>query len=126
MPVGVFEFIPDEFATRHIFVADSAGSFTVFEFLAESGEELCGSVFVILADDSMEAKVIGALLRVLEVESIEIFPSRIYAVRHLQSLLFSDRIGTRLYVAGTETLYGLVAQLCEVMGMDGSAVVIAR
>lgn len=126
MPCGVFDFIADEFATRHVFVADSGGSFAVLDLLIESREDLCGTVFVVFADDGMDKRIIEMFLRALDVEHIEIFSSRIHAIRHLQSLLSPNRIGTRLYVAGTETLCDLVVQLCEAMGMDGAAVVIAR
>lgn len=105
----------------HLIVADGEGAAAILDLAAKTPAGFFARTHVIYIPLGTVTDLIGGL-RALAPETLYEAPSLAAAVPRLQQVLSTARMGTRLYLAGTEGLIGQVMRLAIEAGMDHASI----
>lgn len=113
---------PDIFAKLNLIVCDRDGSDAVIELLRRADAEFATRSKTLLCAEGMDWADINLLIETMRPAAVAPFPSLDAAVVALREALAAAKMGTRLYVAGTEPLIGSVVQSAMQFGVDHNSV----
>lgn len=105
----------------HYFVADASGAECVIRVAEAAPRDFMEKVHILYVPTPGENALITALYA-LGAKRFEHFPTIDDAVARLGDWLSDARMGSQLYLAGTETLIGKAVAVAEECGLDHSAV----
>lgn len=106
---------------HHILVGQGSGGKALLRLLAMMREVLA-KTSVIYSTESFSGVDLDAELRCVEVGRHDTFASNDDAVAALDKILGKSRMGTRLYVAGSESFIGSVMQVASKFNMNSDEV----
>ncbi|KAB0682741.1 dimethylamine monooxygenase subunit DmmA family protein [Aureimonas leprariae] len=110
---------PDRNAKRHIAAAEGEGALGIEAAFADDADVL-GRTTIIYTPGASASH--GDRLAALRADALHVLPSTETALTRLAGLLAASRMGTRLYVAGSEDFIGQVRALAAASGLDADAV----
>ena len=106
----------------HLFVADGEGASAILDLAAKASAAFFGKAHIIYIPDSGSSRNVGEALRALHPDSFYEGPSVAAALPRLAQALSTARMGTRVYLAGTEGLIGQAMRLALEAGIDHAAI----
>ena len=106
----------------HIFVADGEGASAILDLAATAAPEFFHKAHIIYISDSFASQSLEERLRALRPDSIYEGRSLAAALPRLAQVLSTARMGTRVYLAGTEGLIGQAMRLALEAGIDHAAI----
>ena len=106
----------------HLFVADGEGASAILDLAAKASAAFFGKAHIIYIPDSGSSRTVGEALRALHPDSFYEGPSVAAALPRLAQALSTARMGTRVYLAGTEGLIGQAMRLALEAGIDHAAI----
>ncbi len=108
--------------TLHLLVADGEGAAAILDMAGRAPPGFFGRAHIIHVADASAGARYGEPLRRLDAQTIYEGPSLAAALPRLQRVLATARMGTRLYLAGTEGLIGQAMRLAIEAGMDHASI----
>ncbi len=106
----------------HLFVADGEGGSAILDLAAKASPEFFQRAHIIYIPDSAASTNYGEALRSFRPDSFYEGPSIAAALPRLAQALSTARMGTRVYLAGTEGLIGQAMRLALEAGFDHAAI----
>ena len=106
----------------HLFVADGEGALAILDLAAKASPEFFEKAHIIYIPDSGTSRNVCDALRALHADSFYEGPSVAAALPRLTQALSTARMGTRVYLAGTEGLIGQAMRLALEAGIDHAAI----
>jgi hypothetical protein len=113
---------PDLFARSNVIVCDRDGSDAVLEMLRRTDGEFANRSTVLLCAEGMDWAEINMLTGEMKPAAAAPFPNLDATVVRLKEILAAAKMGTRLYVAGTEPLIGSVVQTAMLYGVNHKSI----
>lgn len=108
--------------TLHLFAADGEGALAILEMAGTAPPGFFEHAHIVYVPGPSAAARHGDRLRSLTPRSFFEGPSLPAILPRLQQVLANARMGTRLYLAGTEGLIGQVMRLAIEAGMDHASI----
>ncbi|MDQ0736545.1 dimethylamine monooxygenase subunit DmmA family protein [Arthrobacter agilis] len=112
------ELTPMGTGSNHIAAAQGSGGEPLVRLLGEMSPEQLSSTTVLYSTESFTGRNHLADLRAFAVRELIVFPSNADAVGGLDALLSTARMGTRLYLSGSEGFIGTSMQVATSYGMN--------
>jgi hypothetical protein len=109
---------PRENASLHLIVADGEGAYAILDLAKAVPGEFFGKAHIIYVAGAAAAKNYGARLRALKPDIVYEGPSIAATLPRLAQTLATARIGTQIYLAGTEGLIGQAMKVALDAGVD--------
>ncbi len=106
----------------HLFVADAEGAAAILDLAARASPEFFKKAQIIYIIDSAAPRHFADDLRALHPDSLYEGPSIAAVLPRLAQSLATARMGTRVYLAGTEGLIGQAMRLALEAGIDHAAI----
>ena len=106
----------------HLFVVDGDGAAALLDLAAEVPPAFFQKAHIIYISHSVMPQEYGQALRALKPDSFYEGPSIAAALPRLAQALSTARMGTRVYLAGTEGLIGQAMRLALEAGIDHAAI----
>ena len=106
----------------HLIVADGAGAAALLDLAARAPADFFARAHIVYIPLGPADAVHAARLRDLAPDTLFEAPSLAAAMPRLHQVLATVRMGTRLYLAGTEGLIGQVMRLATEAGMDHASI----
>ncbi len=128
MPAGtlksrpIYRALTPQRGTLHLMVADGDGAAAILDMAGRAPPGFFARSHIILVAGSSAAQGRGERLKRLEPHMFYEGPSLAAALPRLQQVLATARMGTRLYLAGTEGLIGQATRLAIEAGMDHASI----
>jgi dimethylamine monooxygenase subunit C len=109
---------PRAHASLHLMVADGEGAQAILDLASTAPSDFFGKAHIIYVAGAAAPKNYGAQLRALEPDMFYEGPSIAAALPRLAQTLATARMGTQLYLAGTEGLMGQAMKVALDAGVD--------
>jgi hypothetical protein len=106
----------------HLFVADGEGALAILDLVAIAPPSLWTRARIAYVPGASAAQAYGERLAALGAESYDERPAVTSALPLLGGWLDGARMGTQVYLAGTEVLIGRAMQVALQAGVDHSAI----
>lgn len=106
----------------HLLVADREGGSAILDLAAKASPEFFQQAHIIYISEATSSHEFGEALRALRPDSFYEGPSIAAALPRLAQALSTARMGTRVYLAGTEGLIGQAMRLALEAGIDHAAI----
>lgn len=108
--------------TFHLLVADGEGAAAILDLADRAPPGFFDRAHVVYIPRGAAGAGYAGRLKALAPSATHEAPSLAAALPRLQQVLMTARMGTRLYLAGTEGLIGQVVRLAVAAGMDHEAI----
>jgi hypothetical protein len=105
-------------ATLHLFVADAEGAQAIVELAKNSAEPFLDKAHIIYIAGSAAPKEYGKALGILRPDMFYEGPTIAASLPRLAQTLATARMGTQIYLAGTEGLIGQAMKVAIEAGVD--------
>lgn len=109
-------------ALRHLLVADAEGARAILDLAAAAPAGFLAAAHVIYVATTPAGPAYGAQLRGLHPQMFYVGPSIPAALPRLAQSLATAKMGTRLYLAGTEGLIGQAMRVALEAGIDHASI----
>ena len=106
----------------HLIVADGEGGSAILALATKASPDFFHRAHIIAFPDLVASENYGEALRALRPDSVYEGPSIAAALPRLAPALSPARMGTRVYLAGTEGLIGQAMRLALEAGIDHAAI----
>ena len=106
----------------HLIVADGEGGSAILDLATKASPDFFHRAHIIYIPDLVASENYGEALRALRPDSVYEGPSIAAALPRLAQALSTARMGTRVYLAGTEGLIGQAMRLALEAGIDHAAI----
>jgi predicted RNA-binding Zn-ribbon protein involved in translation (DUF1610 family) len=113
---------PDAHAKSHMVAAEGEGARAVLDFAAEAPAEALSRTTILYAAGG-SGDTHAAALRALSVDYLHEFPTIPTLLVRLDGALATAKMGTRLYVSGSEGFIGQVIQRAMAHGVDHRSII---
>jgi len=108
--------------SAHLFVADGEGALAILDLAAIAPPSLWTRARIAYVPGASAARAYGTRLAAIGVDSYDERPTLTSALPLLDGWLDGARMGTQVYLAGTEVLIGRAMQVALRAGVDHSAI----
>ena len=112
------ELTPMVTGLSHVAAAQGSGGGVLVRLLGEMTPEQLATTTVLYSTESFTGRNHLSDLQAFPVRELLVFPSNAEAVRGLDAFLLTAKMGTRLYLAGSEGFIGTSMQVATSYGMN--------
>ncbi len=112
------ELTPMASGLRHVTAAQGSGGEPLLRLLGEMDPEQLAATTVLYSIESFTGRNHLADIKKYQVRDLFVFPTNAEAVRGLDAVLATAKMGTRLYLSGSEGFIGTSMQVATSYGMN--------